>query len=289
MAWPKPRNMCHMDTTRVHAELNLLRDFIDFVNRQVGVYCDCVSGFQGNKVRIERQAARINRPVSKRIENGRPVIVWASVEDPTQPDVLHHRITRMDEFIDVNSEGRFNEQQVCWAIVVFIFAYWDEELRPQIAKTRGVQPNNVQVDALGDLRILRKSIVHNGGVITASDHRKLTVLSGICKPDSKLSLTHADMHAVFVAIKNAIGRLILVYTGHLAGTPKPDPLTKAGFAHSRTPLSAQYQTASPYFLHSPPRPPQTAAASFKSRYRKSSAICIRLLPLHVSPRTSDQR
>ena len=61
-----------MDTTRLHAELNLLRDFIDFVNRQVGVYCDCVSGFQGNKVRIERQAARINRPVSKRIENGTP-------------------------------------------------------------------------------------------------------------------------------------------------------------------------------------------------------------------------
>src|SRR5205823_2253946 len=31
----------------------------------------------------------------------------------------------------------------------------------------------------------------------------------------------------------------------------------------------------PYFLHSPPRPPQTAAASFKSRYRKSSALNIR--------------
>jgi hypothetical protein len=42
---------------------------------------------------------------------------------------------------------------------VFIFAYWDEEIRPQIAKIRGVDSNDVQVDALGDLRILRKSIM----------------------------------------------------------------------------------------------------------------------------------
>src|SRR5437867_10162690 len=37
----------------------------------------------------------------------------------------------------------------------------------------------------------------------------------------------------------------------------------------------KHQPAFLYFLHSPPRPPQTSAASFKSRYRKSAAICIR--------------
>jgi len=36
-------------------QLPTLRRFIDFVNQQVGVYSDCLSGFQGNKVRIERQ------------------------------------------------------------------------------------------------------------------------------------------------------------------------------------------------------------------------------------------
>jgi hypothetical protein len=35
-----------------------------------------------------------------------------------------------------------------------------------------------------------------------------------------------------------------------------------------TPITARLQTHFPYFLHSPPRPPQTPAASFKSRYRK---------------------
>jgi hypothetical protein len=52
----------HMDMTKALAELDVLRGFIDFVNRQVGVYCDCLSSFYGNKVRVERQVARVTRP-----------------------------------------------------------------------------------------------------------------------------------------------------------------------------------------------------------------------------------
>jgi hypothetical protein len=51
-----------MDMTKALAELDVLRGFIDFVNRQVGVYCDCLSSFYGNKVRVERQVARVTRP-----------------------------------------------------------------------------------------------------------------------------------------------------------------------------------------------------------------------------------
>ena len=150
-----------MDRQKAEAELTVLRSFIDFVNRQVGVYCDCLAGFHGNKVRVERQMPRLQRPTNRRIEDGQPVIMYVSVEDPGRPDVLHHRIIRADEFINVNFEAGFNEQQVCWAIIVFVFAYWDEEVRSQIARIRGIQPNAVQLDAMGDLRILRKAIIHN--------------------------------------------------------------------------------------------------------------------------------
>jgi hypothetical protein len=78
----------NMDTTKALAELDVLRGFIDFVNRQVGVYCDCLSSFAGNKVRVERQSARVLRPASRRIEDGQRVITWASLEDPTHPDVF---------------------------------------------------------------------------------------------------------------------------------------------------------------------------------------------------------
>lgn len=207
-----------MDRKKVDAELTVLRSFIDFVNRQVGVYCDCRAGFQGNKVRVERQMPRLQRPTSRKIKDGQPVITYVSVEDPSRPDVLHHRIIRADEFINVNSEAAFNEQQVCWAIVVFIFAYWDEQIRPQIASIRGIAPNEVKLDEMGDLRTLRKAIIHNGGTIAANEYGKLKVMADICHPDTPLSFTHDQMHTLFVHVKRSIARL-LEHTGTLPGAP----------------------------------------------------------------------
>jgi hypothetical protein len=45
--------------------------------------------------------------------NGRPVILYTSVEDPHSPDVIHHRIIKADDFITANAEAGFNEQQIC--------------------------------------------------------------------------------------------------------------------------------------------------------------------------------
>lgn len=209
-----------MDINKALAELDVLRGFIDFVNRQVGVYCDCLAGFQGNKVRVERQVARITHPVSRKIENGQPVIVWASLEDPTRPDVIHHRIIRADEFVETNSETGFNEQQICWSIIVFVYTYWDDEIRPRIAQIRGVQKNEVRLDVFGDLRILRQSIVHHRGILAATDHMRLRVLAELCRAAAPISPTHDEMHKIFVAIKSAIAALILEYTGHLPGAPQ---------------------------------------------------------------------
>ena len=218
---------------KASAELVVLRAFIDFINRQVGVYSDCLSGFQGNRVRVERQVARVNRPTSSRIEDGTPVIVYTSVEDPSSPEVIHHRIFRTDEFITMNSEASFNEQQVCWAIIVFIFEYWDGEIRSQIAKIRGVSKDDIKLDELGDLRILRQSIIHHGGVIAAAEHRKLKTIASLFDPNSKISPTHDQMHKIFVAVKQAIGRLILAYTGDLSGAPKPEEIVDIAIQNGR--------------------------------------------------------
>lgn len=76
-----------IDMEKALAELDVLRGFIDFVNSQVGVYMDFLAGFEGNTVRIQRQIARVQRPTGRKTENGKPVVMYASVEDPNQPDV----------------------------------------------------------------------------------------------------------------------------------------------------------------------------------------------------------
>lgn len=135
--------------------------------------------------------------------------------------MIHHRIIRADEFITTNSQARFNEQQVCWSIIVFVYAYWDEEIRQKIADIRGIAKNEVRVDVFGDLRILRQSIVHHGGRLEAANYTKLKVLNHVCHAGKVISPTHDEMHKIFVAIKSAIGALILEYTGHLPGAPRP--------------------------------------------------------------------
>ena len=81
---------------------HVLREFIDFLNDQVGVYMDAMSGFENLKLAIERQVQRVNRPSGRSYnENGEPVIVWSTYEDPSKPDIIHSRIVRADEYMDL--------------------------------------------------------------------------------------------------------------------------------------------------------------------------------------------
>lgn len=216
--------MAEFDFDKATAELPILRDFIDFVNKQSSVYMDCLNGFEGNTVRIERQVARVNRPVRKEFRDGQEVIVWDSMEDPSRPDVIHSSIRKSSTYLADNAEAGFNEQQICWAIIVFVFAHWDEEIRPAIAQVRGIRSNEIMLDALGDLRILRKAIVHAKGIVTVQEHAKLKKMGDLIKPGEKLELSHDQMHNVFVLIKNSIGEIILHYTGDLPGAPSPDSI-----------------------------------------------------------------
>ncbi|MBA7698836.1 hypothetical protein ES703_107518 [subsurface metagenome] len=86
-----------------------LREYIDFVNGQVGAYMDALAGFERHHTSVERQVFRENRTQSTRIdEKGRPEVVWASYEDPTKPDIIHNRIMRAADYLETNSKGGLN-------------------------------------------------------------------------------------------------------------------------------------------------------------------------------------
>ena len=145
---------------------DVIREYIDFVNRQVGVYMDALAGFAGHHTRVERQVNRINRPVTSSIDRkGQRVVVWASYEDPTQPDVIHNRIIREADYIAANSKGGSNEQQHSHAVLVFLFTYWEDEIRPRLATSKGVESQEIKSDIMGDLRILRNVILHAKGIL----------------------------------------------------------------------------------------------------------------------------
>jgi len=45
---------------------------------------------------------------------------------------------RAQDYLATNAEGGPNEQQHAKAIVVFLFTYWEDEIRPRLATAKGV-------------------------------------------------------------------------------------------------------------------------------------------------------
>ena len=106
-------------------------------------------------------------------------------------------------------------------------------MRPRIARIRGVEPNTIMLDEMGDLRTLRRAIIHNGRIVTASEFTKLKVMADLCNPEAKLALTHDQMHTLFVHVKRSISRLMVGHFSHLPGAPDPASIVDVGISNHR--------------------------------------------------------
>ena len=192
----------------------IARAFIDFVNVQVGAYMDACSGFAKNKSVVERQIHRDVRPDgTKRGPKDAPRVMMTAVEDPTQPDVLMHRILLVSEYIAANSVGGSNEQQHARAAITFLYAYWDEEVRPELARTLGVDTKEIVSDIFGDLRLIRHAVLHNKGIIAFTAHQKLKLLREHFTSNSVVSIENFTMHRIFYLIKQDMAQRVINDSG----------------------------------------------------------------------------
>jgi hypothetical protein len=193
---------------------DVIHEYIDFVNRQVGVYMDALAGFEGHHTRVERQIHRISRPVNSGIDkDGQHVVVWASFEDPTKPDVIHNRIIRASDYIAANSKGGSNAQQLSQAVLVFLFTYWEYEIRPRLSALQNVELKEIRSDIMGDLRILRNAILHAKGIIRPDKHKGLKKLSDMFVVDQPVHISYESMHQIFVFIKQDCARMLFARIG----------------------------------------------------------------------------
>lgn len=202
-----------------------VREYIDFVNEQVGVYMSALAGFAGHYARVSRQVHRANRPTSKRKnEKDETVIVWASYEDPTKPDIIHNQIIRSDEYLEANRPRGHNEQQHSRAIIIFLFTYWEDEIRQRLARAKGVEVNEIRSDIMGDLRTLRNVILHSKSVLRPDRHATLKVLGDMFAVDEELQFSYEGMHRIFVLMKQDCARLLFEWLGIEDGPVRSEEL-----------------------------------------------------------------
>ena len=204
---------------------DIIREYIDFVNRQVGVYMDALAGFEGHYTRVERQVHRVSRPKSSSIdEKGQQVVVWASYEDPTQPDIIHNRIIKATDYIEANARDGSNPQQHSQAILVFLYSYWEEEIRSRLAIALGIEKNSIKSNIMGDLRILRNVILHAKGVLSKEKYDELNLLNDMFHEDKAIIIPYENMHKIFVLIKQDCARIMFEWLGVKDAPIRPEDL-----------------------------------------------------------------
>ncbi|KQV94794.1 MULTISPECIES: hypothetical protein [unclassified Roseateles] len=217
----------------------IAQEFIDFVNAQCGAYMDALAGYAGHHTKVERQVHRILRPTKTGFnEAAQKVVVWTSYEDPSQPDVILDRITRANDYMAANAPGGSNEQQHARSIVIFIYAYWELEIRQRLADSMQVKLNMVQSDVMGDLRILRNAILHKKAFLHADDFGKLTVTQDLFPSEQRLHIGYEDLQQIFVRVKRDCARIILECLGAMESAPfDVSQLTGVALQRSRKPGS----------------------------------------------------
>jgi len=231
----KQRDRDTMGTIDDKSPDNIIREYIDFVNQQVGVYMDAIAGFAGHYARVERQVHRIMRKDKSKKSDEKPV-VWASYEDPSKPDIIHNRIIRSSDYLSSNSVDGSNTQQHSQAILVFLFTYWEDEIRPRLAKSMSIPAKKITSDIMGDLRIIRNVILHSKGIIRPDKHKSLKLLGDIFSVDQAIHVSYEDMHKIFVLIKQDCTRLLLKWLG-MEKSPnlKPEDICDVALQMQRKP------------------------------------------------------
>lgn len=152
---------------------------------------------------MERQVLRVMRKSGLKIDdNGTPVIMHSSYEDPNAPEVVHVRIGKADDYVADNSPNGYNEQQLIFSLLVFIYTYWEDEIRPKLANAAMVDIKAINCEIMGDLRCIRNCILHSKGVFVSEWYRKLTKLKEHFTENGRIEINSDLMHYILSQIKS---------------------------------------------------------------------------------------
>lgn len=114
-------------------------------------------------------------------EDPNPIIDLANVvpdnpDWPKNPGWLPNAEWRLSEAVRQVQDNGPVEALLGRQWVVSVYALWEEEYRPRLAKAHGRDPAEEMYPLLGDLRRIRNDVVHHRGIATADNTGHCEVL-----------------------------------------------------------------------------------------------------------------
>lgn len=168
--------------------MQAVREFERVVNGVYGVYLDAVRGFSLVKKAMEQSQIQTIRQLKQKspkyanLEHLDKALMVYGEGDPNTPDAIElHRCTQA-EYKNRNSPNGLNYQFIGNMGLIALYQYWEDNYRAIIARDLGKTKNDLQVPIMGDLRILRHSIIHHNGIALA-DVKQCQILSWYSEGD----------------------------------------------------------------------------------------------------------
>lgn len=85
------------------------------------------------------------------------------------------------DFIDYSERDGVFSDKIAKSFITAMYSEWDELYRKELAVEEGVKHSDVQCDLMGDLRLIRHTIVHNKSLVS-DEHTKIKVLKWQLSP-----------------------------------------------------------------------------------------------------------
>lgn len=106
-------------------------------------------------------AKRRGRPILDGEFDDHPVIF--SPDPPWSPNARVYLSVPKSDFRARNTKGGVNSTLISNSCLTSMYQYWEDYYRGKLAAALGVPEGTLKADAFGELRILRRSIIHNRG------------------------------------------------------------------------------------------------------------------------------
>jgi hypothetical protein len=190
--------------------INLLTQFLNTVDTVYGIYLDSVVAYKWSKDRFEdaqRESlvAFRNQGEAWTVQDLDQRRMHFGKGDPNTPDAKFLHTCTQAEYKARNAQGGANHKVIGNLCLVLIYQYWEDHYRPRIAECLGVERDEVRLDIMGDIRLLRQSIIHHDAK-ALRDVERCTILTWFKEGDD-IFLTEAQFDSLIYRVKESIQEL----------------------------------------------------------------------------------
>ena len=133
---------------------NPICEFEEIVNMIVGVYTDATLGFNIYQSRL--------REITKNSSSSARLFFGSG--NPNEPATEIEHVAPITEVMSRNTETGSNFRFIGNMCLISIYQYWEDYYRNKIAELLGKKKNDLKEPIMGDLRLLRISIIHHKAI-----------------------------------------------------------------------------------------------------------------------------